>query len=80
MSDACGILFEHVLHKDHQGCILPRGHDGKHLSVVDKERERKYIAWETDLECGCEEDDCDCTVFEIVSEKEAAKIMTDFSK
>lgn len=37
--------------EDHDGCILPEGHDGPHEFIA---RDGSHWLWETDLECECE--------------------------
>ena len=48
----CGIMLSRNLGvpEDKEGCILPEGHQGSHLSRTNQ----GLIGWETDWECDCE--------------------------
>ena len=50
-STPCGdIMPRYCMVEDANGCILPRGHEGEHLSSTDE----GLLEWETDMDCGCE--------------------------
>jgi|APEBP8051072266_1049373.scaffolds.fasta_scaffold00350_22 hypothetical protein len=53
MSGACGVLMrvdEVVLPRDEEGCTLPAGHAGPHLSSTPE----GAFNWEIDLDCDCD--------------------------
>lgn len=78
--ESCNLLMPHDIHispnPERTGCILPRGHEERHLSKVSDGR---YAFWEFAFDCrdqGCTDfPDCDCFDYEELSEEEAKKIV-----
>lgn len=58
----CSILFTNYGHgpTDQHGCHLQVGHTCPHEFVA---RNGRVYRWETDWECGCESDECDCSIY-----------------
>lgn len=54
-AERCAILFPRDRRpgpEDEQGCLLPRAHYGPHEFIAES---GQRIAWETDMECDCED-------------------------
>jgi hypothetical protein len=50
-------------------CVLKKDHEGMHLGLS----RGRYVEWEMDLSCGCEEEDCQCFLYRFVGRREALK-------